>query len=68
MCGNTQSLDHQTATEWRIKHALYIEQMRKRLKHILSTHDKLCVGPLLEQCTRRVNWILDVKQSVEDQP
>ena len=29
MCGNTQSLDHQTAVEWRITHALYIEQMRK---------------------------------------
>ena len=24
MCGSTQSLDHQTAIEWRIKHALYL--------------------------------------------
>ena len=46
MCGNTQSLDHQTAIEWKIEHALYIEQMRKTLKHSLSTHDKLFVGAM----------------------
>ena len=59
-CVEAQSLDHQTAIEWRIEHALYTEQMGKTLKHILS-HMTNC---LLEQCTRRIK--LDIKQWLED--
>ena len=46
MCVVTQALDHQTAIEWTIKHALYIESPWKTLKHNLPTHDKFFGGAM----------------------
>ena len=34
MCDSTQSLDHQTAIEWKIEHALYHGHLKWTLNHI----------------------------------
>ena len=55
MCGITQSLYHQTAIEWRIKHALYIEQWENIKTYSVNAWQIVCWSNVQHELTGTLN-------------